>query len=404
MSTSPTIHIGIVFGSLFNGNLGVQALTYSLISLLESAGERYGFNCQYTLFESMQSAESGNLQLAGKVVPFSVVRFHGFGKKLWFGENAKKFLEHSRELDVMFDIGGGDSFSDIYGVQRFASLCLTKQQLKKIGVPVVMPPQTIGPFKHGWVRLAANRTMTRVTSVYSRDQMSTDYLQKHLPGMATQEFVDMAFFLPFETPEVASAKPRVGLNVSGLLYSGGYTKNNQFQLHSNYPDTIHQLIEAIKQDPSLELHLVPHVIAPSVPVEDDLAVCRELARRYDLPEPHQFNSPIEAKSFIAGLDFFLGARMHSTIAAFSSGVPVLPMAYSRKFNGLFLQSLDYPHMVDLKTQNSEEIVSAALECLKQRTEIREQMNLTLNRIRKQRDTLIDSFANDIARSTNKIAL
>ena len=43
------------------------------------------------------------------------------------------------------------------------------------------------------------------------------------------------------------------------------------------------------------------------------------------------NSPSEAKSYIAGLDFLTAARMHACIAAFSAGVPVVPVAYSRKF-------------------------------------------------------------------------
>lgn len=53
-----------------------------------------------------------------------------------------------------------------------------------------------------------------------------------------------------------------------------------------------------------------------------------------------FASPSEAKSYIAGMDFFMGARMHACITALLSGVPVVPMAYSLKFEGLF-GSLDW---------------------------------------------------------------
>lgn len=44
--------------------------------------------------------------------------------------------------------------------------------------------------------------------------------------------------------------------------------------------------------------------------------------------------------------------MHACIAAFSSGVPVVPLAYSRKFNGLF-NSLDYKHVLDCLTSDTE---------------------------------------------------
>ena len=47
--------------------------------------------------------------------------------------------------------------------------------------------------------------------------------------------------------------------------------------------------------------------------------------------------------------------MHSCIAAYSAGVPVVPMAYSRKFSGLFLSSLNYPTLVDLRHDNRDQV-------------------------------------------------
>ena len=41
-----------------------------------------------------------------------------------------------------------------------------------------------------------------------------------------------------------------------------------------------------------------------------------------------FATPMEAKSYISGMDLFIGARMHATIAAISAGVPVIPFSYS----------------------------------------------------------------------------
>ena len=49
--------------------------------------------------------------------------------------------------------------------------------------------------------------------------------------------------------------------------------------------------------------------------------------------------------------------MHSTIGAISSGVPVIPVAYSRKFNGLY-DTLEYPYYIDAKSNLN---VDGALE-------------------------------------------
>jgi len=59
------------------------------------------------------------------------------------------------------------------------------------------------------------------------------------------------------------------------------------------------------------------------------------------------------------MDLFIGARMHSTIAAFSSGVPVIPIAYSRKFNGLY-DTLQYPYYIDAKSNITEENAITAI--------------------------------------------
>ena len=47
--------------------------------------------------------------------------------------------------------------------------------------------------------------------------------------------------------------------------------------------------------------------------------------------------------------------MHATIAAVSSGVPTIPLAYSRKFMGVF-EAIEYPYTVDLNIKSEQEIM------------------------------------------------
>lgn len=66
--------------------------------------------------------------------------------------------------------------------------------------------------------------------------------------------------------------------------------------------------------------------------------------------------------------------MHATIGAFSSGVPVVPMAYSRKFNGLFIDTLQYDAMVDMKTMNNNLILSEITKNFANRSNLKEMIN------------------------------
>ena len=60
--------------------------------------------------------------------------------------------------------------------------------------------------------------------------------------------------------------------------------------------------------------------------------------------------------------------MHACIAALSSGVPVAPLAYSRKFAGLF-GSLGYHATIDLKTETTDAAYAKVLDALARRAEL-----------------------------------
>ena len=65
------------------------------------------------------------------------------------------------------------------------------------------------------------------------------------------------------------------------------------------------------------------------------------------------------------MDFVAAARMHAAIAAFSSGVPVVPMAYSRKFIGVF-GTLGYNHVADMKADGAEDILGRIRQGISER--------------------------------------
>ena len=170
---------------------------------------------------------------------------------------------------------------------------------------------------------------------------------------------------------------RVGINISGLLFNGGYTRSNMFALTTDYPKLARALVRHFAARPECEVHLISHVISDTFEVEDDYRVAQQLA----LETPGvilapRFRTPSEAKSYISGMDFFCGARMHACIAAFSSGVPVVPIAYSRKFAGVF-RALDYPHVADCQTDTADRILDIVIEAFENRTILEQSVKVGL---------------------------
>ncbi|MFK7751190.1 MAG: polysaccharide pyruvyl transferase family protein [Sedimentitalea sp.] len=281
-----------------------------------------------------------------------------------------------READLVVDIGGGDSFSDIYGGKRLTRLLLLKYLALFARRPLVLGPQTMGPFaKKRWAVLA-RPAIARATIVATRDTLSTQYLrQLGLKGEIV-EASDVALKLPYDVVQQPNSEAvRVGVNVSGLLMNGGYTGSNQFGLSMDYPTLLRDIIKRFQSfDHACEVHLVPHVLSfKRGAVEDDYQASLDLAAEFEgVVVAPDFRSPSDAKTYIAGLDFFMGARMHACIAAFSSGVPVVPMAYSRKFAGLF-GSLGYDKTVDCTTESNDAILAKIFEAFENREAVKTDM-------------------------------
>jgi colanic acid/amylovoran biosynthesis protein len=340
--------IGLLWHSLSSSNLGVGALTLSQIALIESAAARLNKQVQFKIFGTLGAENYGHTP--------NVVSVCGLERNFivpW----KSPFLKQLRECDLVLDIGEGDSFTDIYGLERYLILVGTKYAAWLSRIPLILSPQTIGPFQGKFTRAGARFIMRRSQCVFARDHLSMEYLRTNSISNA-DEVIDVAFALPYTKQTLQpNGRVRVGINVSGLLYHGGYTRNNQFGLSLDYAELTHAMLDWFTAKNDCDVFLVSHVIPESMVVENDHRVALALKQRYPgVMVTDRFTSPSEAKSFISGMDFFIGARMHACIGAFSSGVPVVPLAYSRKFNGLF-ESLGYSHFGDCKKDNQQEVMA-----------------------------------------------
>lgn len=341
------ITIGLLWHSLVSGNLGVGALTESNIAIIRGVAERLGIKVRFLILgtgEHDLPDLTAELNAAGHQLECHKIRvLRGSYRAL------------IKRCDFVVDIGEGDSFADIYGFKRFFFYWLSKNIVCSLGKPLIIAPQTIGPFDGFWARILAKQVMARCAKVFARDHLSSQYLRDIGIKNNTAEAIDVAFRLPFSASHKSTDMTLVGINVSGLLFNGGYTGNNQFGLSIDYADVVRQLLTYFTAKPNVQVHLIAHVIEPHMPIEDDLRTCEQLAKEFPgVQVAPSFKRPSEAKTYIAGMDFFVGARMHACIAAFSSGVPVVPMAYSRKFNGLF-GTLGYNYLADCKATSSEKV-------------------------------------------------
>ncbi len=138
-------------------------------------------------------------------------------------------------------------------------------------------------------------------------------------------FTLMAKELPL--PEGFALGNTVGINVSPMIQDN--EKKSGITME-NYKE----LISFIIQNTDMQIALIPHVVWER---NDDRGPLHELYRAFaDTGRVVEIGDGgcEELKGFIGRCRFFVGARTHATIAAYSMGVPTLVAGYSVKARGI----------------------------------------------------------------------
>lgn len=369
--TAP-VEIGLLWHSDRSGNLGVGALTVGNIAIVRGVAAELGLTPRFTILGFGDSGTS--------YITEADVGFTGLGAR----SIARGYAALGR-LDAVLDIGAGDSFTDIYPIKRFTWIVMSKVATIVQQVPLVFSPQTIGPFtgdtaaKRAIGRIAS-WTMRRARAVAVRDAKSLDAVRAVTPDVAPIYSVDVAFALPWTPAPTPTGRPRIGINVSGLLWRGGYTGRGEFNLGYDYKALMTGLIEALLAQDDCTVELICHVNGYVSSPDNDGSVADELVQRYPaLVRVPDFASPSAAKSHISGLDALVAARMHACIAAFSSGVPVVPVSYSRKFEGLF-GSLGYQRVVPFTGMATAPALAFTLDALADRDTLKAEIAQGLTQV------------------------
>lgn len=332
--------IGLLGFEFSSANKGCEALVYSFLTIIKK---------MITINDVVYNFSGTELGYVPEY--FNEIHFINVYPKL---KDLKfKYIRSLKECDIIFDVTMGDSFSDIYSKTYYKYLIRHKQISQFLCKKYILLPQTYGPFNEMGSAKKASKVFKNSAMIYCRDEISQRLLCNKFNITNAELVSDMAFVLPYDKEMYTfSDKEKIGINVSGLLYKGGFNRENQFNLSLDYKKLVDQILSTLST--SYEVHLIPHVIDDRQNAyDDDYKICKTLQKKY--PETilaPAFNTPIEAKSYISNMKIFIGSRMHSTIAAFSSGVATIPVSYSRKFEGLF-NSLNYEYVINGRKETTE---------------------------------------------------
>lgn len=361
--------IGLMGFDFMSPNKGCEALTYSFVNmLLECIDDEIEIiNFSY--------GNLGGFPEKYKLVKFTVRRPQIKNPMDWL-----RLKREMSELDMIFDVTFGDGFSDIYGKMWNVTTDMLKELALQSGTPLVLLPQTYGPYKDPKLKKWAKHIVKKCSFAYSRDTASAVEMNK-ICGNKVEVLTDMAFALPYNKNGylVDHNKINVGINVSSLLWDSAYAKENKFGLKTEYKEFIMKLIQELLNYGRYKIHLIPHVIDAEnyESAENDVRACDAVEKLFDSDDvicAPAFENPVDAKSYIANMDVFIGARMHATIGAVSAGVATIPFAYSKKFKTMF-GNLGYKYVIEAQSVETNESLRQTLEWIKEYNTLADDANV-----------------------------
>ncbi len=230
---------------------------------------------------------------------------------------------------------GGDNYSLDYGVPiRFF---LLDEYLWSHRIPVVLWGASVGPFeKSPFFAPKAFEHLRKIQLILLREEASREYLRSH-EVLNVERMSDPAFMMDPVEPDrqkLGGSLPKqpLGVNLSPLM--ARYVTDGDRQ---RWISMCTAIVEQICRSTDHPVMLIPHVTMPGNNDHiflQEVASCAAPDLRSRIVCLGDNLSAAETKWVIARCVAFVGARTHATIAAMSSGVPTLSLAYSMKARGL----------------------------------------------------------------------
>lgn len=377
-------------GNTGSVNRGCEAIVRSTVKVLEKRnGDIY-----LATFAPEQDKKMVS-QLGINVLPYASYPtkihryFFGLLRKIFknslFGLSIiqKPIFSRISQEDISLNIGG-----DTYCYARpIYSLALNKYTHKK-GIKNILWCCSVEKSK---INKEILKDLNRYTYIFAREQITVQNLIE--AGVDNKKIVkvcDPAFFLDTKQttlPEGFVAGNTVGINVSEMVINEG----NPF-VYENVISTIKYILE----NTDMNVCLIPHVYNIKNN-SNDYPILKKIFNEINSQRVSFVDIELDCeqlKYIISKCRFFIGARTHSTIAAYSSGVPTLVLGYSVKSKGiakdLFGTYEDYVLPYGSLTK-ANELLSAFKKLVENEEDIKALYNKVLPEYKNQLTTAIQKY-------------
>lgn len=330
-------------------NHGCEAIVRSTEKILKRELDLYSFfpeeDYLYNLNEKVSIFKDEKVNLKNRSIKYlfaAIMHYIREDDYFYTILSHEKFFNTVNKGDIYMSIGG-----DNYCYKGKDILGYYNKQLHKKRAKTVLWGCSVET-KEITAKIAKDLALYDL--IIARECISYEVLKKINPH--TILLPDPAFQLESEElplPNGWITNHMVGINISPLIEKYG----NEALIIDNF----RELVKYILIETNESIVLIPHVVKEN---DDDRKPLRKLFNEFKetgrviLLEDYNC---MQVKGYISRCRFFVGARTHATIAAYSSSVPTLAVGYSVKAIGIARELFETDeHFVipvqNLKTESS----------------------------------------------------
>lgn len=283
----------------------------------------------------------------------------------------KDLLGMIKNTDICLSVGG-----DVYCYGEQPNIYEINKRIKNLNKKLILWGASIGKED---LSLNKIKDLGMFDKLIVRESITYELLMSKKINSNIKLYPDPAFTLEKEYPELSlnwNKEEVIGINLSPLVYK----RNNGSK------NLVINIIRYILKNTKYSVALIPHVIKEH---DNDYLLLREIYAELikDYREDKIFlvdkkYNASQMKGIIARTKMFIGARTHSTIAAYSSFVPTMVLGYSVKSRGISKDIFgEEKFVLDFtKFKDDKEFIRLFCEFEEQQVDIRKHLAQTIPEI------------------------
>ena len=310
------------------------------------------------------------------------------------GAAARALLRQCSKADVVVGVHG-DAFVTRTNLE-FLDFIAKMLMVTLPGKPALIFPSSMGPFIGTWRRSLARWVLSRVKLIAAREETTYGYLgEAGIDKPLIALIPDMAFGLPLAPQErlegilakegISDAqRPLIGMHIS---QSRGLYPSKILSVKQDYGELMARVADYLVTSLNATVMFIPYVIWPkeigkmkgrtAMVGGDDITAIKEMLKRVQhkdriVPIETEYDAT-ELKGIIGQCDLFIGAGMHSNIAAISACVPTISIDFRYKTPAMMKMAGLETYYCDLRTVTFAELTGKIDNLWMNRQKVREML-------------------------------